>query len=63
MDLLGTGCGAVDFIHVALDRDKVRTFVKTVMNLQIPLYSYVGKFLGNWETVGFPTRTQLYGVS
>jgi hypothetical protein len=42
MDLGETGCGGMDFIGVAQDRDKSRALVKEVMNLRIPYNA--GKF-------------------
>jgi hypothetical protein len=36
MDLLDRGCGDVDWIDVAQDRDKLRALVNAVMNLRVP---------------------------
>jgi hypothetical protein len=36
MDLLEVGCEGMDWINVAQDRDRWRTLVKAVMNLQVP---------------------------
>jgi len=36
MDLQEVGCGYVDWIGVAQDRDRWRTLVSTVMNLRVP---------------------------
>ena len=36
MDLLEVGCGYVDWIGLAQDRDRWRTLVSTVMNLRVP---------------------------
>jgi len=36
MDLQEVGCGYVDWIGLAQDRDRWRTLVSTVMNLRVP---------------------------
>ena len=36
MDLQEMGCGVVDWIDLARDRDRLRAFVSAVMNLQVP---------------------------
>ena len=36
MDLQEVGCGYVDWIGLAQDRDRYRTLVSTVMNLRVP---------------------------
>jgi hypothetical protein len=36
MDLGEIGFGDVDWIHLALDRDRLRALVNTVMNLRVP---------------------------
>ena len=36
MDLQEVGCGYVDWIGLAQDRDKRRTLVGAVMNLRVP---------------------------
>ena len=35
-DLQEVGCGYVDWIGLALDRDRWRTLVSAVMNLRVP---------------------------
>jgi len=35
-DLQEVGCGSVDWIGLAQDRDRWRTLVSTVMNLRVP---------------------------
>ena len=36
MDLQEVGCGYMDWIGLAQDRDNLRTLVSAVMNLQVP---------------------------
>ena len=36
MDLQGLGCGYVDWIGLAQDRDRWRTLVSAIMNLRVP---------------------------
>jgi CRISPR/Cas system-associated protein Cas7 (RAMP superfamily) len=43
MDLQEVGCGGIDWINLAQDRDRWQALMKAVMNLQIP--QNVGNFL------------------
>ena len=60
MDLRNVGCGGIAWIDLALDRDRRRAFVNTVMNLQVP-YS-AGNFLSDLGRVSFSGRTLHRGV-
>ena len=61
MDLQEVGCGYVDWIGLAKDRDRWRTLVSAVMNLQVP--QNAGKFLTSCKPVSFSRRTLHRGVS
>ena len=55
MDLQEVGCGYVDWIGLAQDRDRWRTLVSAVMNLLVPWNA--GNFLSNCKPVSFSRRT------
>ena len=58
MDLQELGCGHVDWIGLAQDRDRWRTLVSAVMNLQVPWNA--GNFLTSCKLVSFSRRTSHY---
>jgi len=61
MDLQEVGCGYMDWIVLAQDRDGWRTFVSVVMNLGVP--SNAGNFLTSCKPVSCSGRTLHRGVS
>ena len=60
MDLQEVGCGYMDWIGLAQDRDNWRTLVSAVMHLQAPWNT--GNFLTSCKPVSFSRRTLHHGV-
>ena len=61
MDLQEVGCGYMDWIGLAQDRDRWQTLVSVVMNLWL-LWN-AGNFLTSCKPVSFSRRTLHNGVS
>jgi len=55
------GCGYMDWIGLAQDRDRWRTLVSALMNLRVPWNA--GNFLTSCKPVSFSWRTLHRGVS
>jgi len=61
LDLQEVGCGYMDWIGLAQDRDWWWMLVSAVMNLWVPRNA--GNFLTSYKPVSFSRRTLHHGVS
>ena len=61
MDLQDVGCGYMDWIGLAQDRDRWRTLMSAVMNRRVPWNA--GNFLTSCKPVSLSRRTLHHGVS
>ena len=61
LDLQEVGCGGMDWIDVAQDRDRWRSLVDMVVNLWVPFNA--GNYLTSLKPVSFSRRILFHDVS